>query len=115
MFQDSESIEEIPERREEEEQLNLAEETEVFSLGDYFNLIKMSIRFWLDINQYAEIKTDIPQKEAYDPEPVSQRLAHEEKGICDSREAEKDIEVISLNNFFICKPWFDLGGKPEIW
>lgn len=42
----------------------------------------------------AEIKTDIPQKEAYDAEPVSQRIIlHEEKGICDSREAEKDIEV----------------------
>ena len=46
----------------------------------------------------AEMKMDIPQKEAYDAEPVSQRtILHEEKGICDSREAEKDIEVQLIN------------------
>ncbi|XP_046439964.1 ankyrin-2-like isoform X4 [Daphnia pulex] len=73
LMKDSESIDEIPEKREEEEQLNLQEVSEVIS---------------------QEIKTDIPQKEAYDAEPVSQRIIlHEEKGICDSREAEKDIEI----------------------
>jgi hypothetical protein len=49
----------------------------------------------------AEIKTEIPQKEAYDTEPVSQRIIlHEEKGMCDSREAEKDIEVTFRSKYF---------------
>ncbi|XP_045031248.1 ankyrin-2 isoform X6 [Daphnia magna] len=74
LMKDSESVDEIPEKREEEEELNLQEVSEVFS---------------------QEIKTAIPQKQVYDDaEPPSQRIIiHEEKGICDSREAEKDIEI----------------------
>lgn len=77
--------------------MNFQEVSEVISQGKYWQCVGLK-RFdsIQDIDSFviAEIKTDIPQKEAYDTEPVSQRIIlHEEKGICDSREAEKDIEV----------------------
>ena len=52
---------------------------------------------------------DIPHKEFFDSEPVSQR--HEEKGICDSREAEKDIEVNSIFDYFCSRIVFLINAE----
>ena len=63
-FKESESIEEIPEKRDEEEK------------------------------QRALASPEIADMKSPDQSSSTGRIVPEEKGICDSREAEKDVEVM---------------------